>query len=184
MRIIKSIDSFIQKHGFLPLYEYKYSFKRFLYNFPPGKWWFLYRFHPKHAYDIVNLKLKPGYYDSNVRMFYAIFRIFEEHIEEAKNYTGGYDYIIGDDPDFDQYVSKREACEYKDWYLENRATYEDFYQAWHWWLKIGKNFESYQENLCYDKEKGTWDGVIEEKLNLESDAMILKIVTHIRTLWT
>ena len=177
------LNRWLKKHRSFPFYEYKYSFIRFLHNFPPGKWWFLYRFHPKHAYNIVDLKLKPGYYDSNIRMFYAIFRIFEEHIEESKDYIGGYDYIVGDNPDFDQYVNEKRDCDHKDWYFNNRSTYEDFYQAWHWWLKIGKDFESYQKNLCYDAEKGIWDDVLEEKLDQESDAMILKIVTHIRSLW-
>lgn len=176
--MINSIYYFLDKYIYMPIYKKRYIIKRFL-------WWFLYRFHPKHKYNIVNLGLKPNYYDQNTRMFYAIFRLFEDYIEEASRNIGGYDYVIGDDPDFDKYVNTKEKCDIciKSWYLDNRKVYEDFYQAWHWWLKIGKNFESYQEKLCYNKEKGTWDSVLEGELNLESDIMILKIVRHINSLW-
>lgn len=177
------VNNWFEKRGFQPLYEYEYSLREWLHDFPPGKWWLFYRFHPKHRYHIVDLKLKPRYYEQDTRIFYAIFRIFEEHVEEAVHRIQGYDYVTGNNPDFDAYVQNKIEEDSRTWYLKNRKVYEDFYQAWHWWLKIGKDFEAYQRKLCYDEEKGKWNGKLEEKLEREADTMILKVIRHRRCLW-
>jgi hypothetical protein len=64
------------------LSEWLYDFKthtrlgRFLRNV---KWAILHRI--THRYNIVHTRLKPGYYDNDIRMLYANFNLLVEYVE-------------------------------------------------------------------------------------------------------
>lgn len=48
------------------------------------KWWFLWRFHPRHRYHIVRTGLKPGYHDTDKRIEAAVITLFKACIEQDK----------------------------------------------------------------------------------------------------
>lgn len=56
-----------------------YPFVRF---FKDIKYWFVYRFDPRHRYHIVKTDLRPGYYDTDHRMFSACFSLLVEFVEK------------------------------------------------------------------------------------------------------
>lgn len=62
----------------------------------PGeiKTFFLWRFHPRHRYNIVKTGLRPGYYDADLRMEAAIVKLFVDYIEIEKPF----EYFETDDP--------------------------------------------------------------------------------------
>ena len=185
MEIISKIKNKIKDIKIYFKEDFKYDFLSFLHDFPPGKWWFCYRFVPKHRYNLVRLPLSPNYYDNNTRLFYAIFAIFEDHVNEAKEYIGGYDYIVGDDPDYDKYLAnKDDISEFTlQYYKINREVYEDFYIAWHWWIARGKNFDDFIEKECYDEGSKEYDFEKEEELKEEQRQMMLRVVNHWQSLW-
>ena len=186
MEIISKIKNKIEDIEIYFKEDFKYDFHSFLRNFPPGKWWFRYRFIPKHRYNLVRLPLPPAYYENDTRLFYAIFSIFEEHVNEAKEFIGGYDYIVGNDPDYDKYLENRDdldECTLQ-YYKINREIYEDFYKAWHWWDEKGRNIEDdYFWKECYDEESKEYNYEREEELREEQRQMMLKVVNHWRSLW-
>ena len=151
-------------------------------TFGDMKWWFCYRFIPKHKYNVVKLPLPPSFYENDERLFYAIFTIFEEHVNEAKGWHGGYDYVVGDDPDFDHYLIDKEE-DYIQHYEKNREIYEDFHIAWHWWNKVGKDFDNYRWSICYNKETKEYSFEKEEEVRKEQLEMMLRVVKHHRSLW-
>ena len=55
-----------------------YPVKRFLNDI---KYWFIYRFHPKHKYWLINTGLDYHYYDTDVRMLHACFHLLKEYVE-------------------------------------------------------------------------------------------------------
>lgn len=61
---------------------------RFLKNI---KYWFMYRFHPKHQYHIVKTGLKPGYYDIDIRMERAMISLLIEFVEQELPHNQFYD---------------------------------------------------------------------------------------------
>jgi hypothetical protein len=46
-----------------------------------AKYWFMWRFIPRHQYNIVRTGLKPGYYDEDTLMLHACFAILGRYIE-------------------------------------------------------------------------------------------------------
>lgn len=53
-------------------------------------WFFKYRFHPRHRYNIVRTDLKPGYHDLDSRMLHAVFALICEYVEISLGaYKGG-----------------------------------------------------------------------------------------------
>jgi hypothetical protein len=185
MEIISRIKNKIKDIKLYFKEDFKYDFRHFIYNFPPGKWWFCYRFVPKHRYNIVRLPLTPGYYENDMRLFYAIFAIFEDHVNEAKEIIGGYDYIVGNDSDYDNYLKTKEDEDEHTliYYKINRNTYEDFHKAWHWWNTRGKNFDDIIWKECYDEGSKEYDFEKEEELKEEQRQMMLRVVNHWQSLW-
>ena len=55
-----------------------YPTKRF---FNDIKYWFIYRFHPKHRYHVVDTGLAPGYYDKDYLILHSVFNILKEYVE-------------------------------------------------------------------------------------------------------
>ena len=185
MGIVSTVKNRLNEIKLYFKHEFKYDFHLFLYNFPPGKWWFCYRFVPKHRYNIVRLPLPPKYYENDMRLFYAIFAIFEDHVNEAKEIIGGYDYIVGDDPDYDNYLANRDDLNKYDlqYYEIRRDIYEDFYKAWHWWNTRGKNFNDIIWKECYDEDSKEYNNEREEELDEEQRQMMLRVVNHWQSLW-
>jgi len=188
------IDKELRDHGYDALWEYKYRFLKKLDHLFEFRWKLYYRFLPSHQYHIVRLGLKPDYYETDTRLFYAIFRIFEEHLNEAKEIVIGYDYVVGDNPDFDAYLTSLidedkvlKNDDTIDYLKRNRKVFEDFHEAWDYWLRIGKDYEEYENHLC-GAVAGTPRNLVKryrlsEKLNKEKVAMCLKIIRHLNFMW-
>jgi hypothetical protein len=50
------------------------------------KYWFLYRFHPRHRYHVLKLTDRKGYSDPRHRMIHAVMRCMEEYVDELRNW--------------------------------------------------------------------------------------------------
>ena len=46
-----------------------------------AKWWVLWRFHPRHRYNVVKTGLPPGYYDAPEAMLHACFSLLKDYVE-------------------------------------------------------------------------------------------------------
>lgn len=46
------------------------------------KYWVLYRTTRRHAYHVVRTDLKPGYYDTDIRMLHAMMTLMVQFVEE------------------------------------------------------------------------------------------------------
>ena len=54
-----------------------------------AKWWLLHRLVPRHRYHIIRTGLKPGYYDPDWRITFAVFEIvaeFKHHVDGLINW--------------------------------------------------------------------------------------------------
>lgn len=49
------------------------------------KWWFFYRFHPRHRYHVVHTGLSPRYYDPATRMETAIVAMFMHWVDHPRS---------------------------------------------------------------------------------------------------
>lgn len=49
-----------------------------------GFWALQHRFNPRHRYNVIYLKLKPGYYDPDTRLKHAIFEEVVHYVETAQ----------------------------------------------------------------------------------------------------
>jgi len=48
------------------------------------KYWFMYRLCKKHRYQLIDTGLKPGYYDTDTRMFHGLFNLMKEFCEQEQ----------------------------------------------------------------------------------------------------
>jgi len=104
-------------------------------------WWVQYRINPKHKFTTIKLKkLKPGYYDPDALIFYAMFEIFEGFMKRQLtdpqivweyNESHFTDWMIEDDPEGVQ----RE--------IESRnALWKEMNEIYDWWVNVYPNRES------------------------------------------
>jgi hypothetical protein len=101
------------------------------------KWWILHRFHPKHKYNVIKLKLEPGYYDWDVRIIHATFELFSEWMEcNECEYPEGFDEIeswwirVRDDDDFWFKVGFEDNEEYKEFIDHYKFLVDNIFHLW------------------------------------------------------
>jgi hypothetical protein len=95
------------------------------------KYWFLYRFHPRHHYNIVRTGLPPGYYDKDVLLLHACFNLLKDFVEREKP--------------FDHFDIEAESR--KDIWIEIRSLYD-------WWTKIrpARGDGIFEQHGAWDQE--------------------------------
>jgi len=89
------------------------------------KWAILHRFHPRHQYNIVRTRLKPGYYDPDTQMFEAVFGLLCDYVENNIKWD-----VINWEGDEPRAKAWKEMNELVHWYKEvypNR--YKEFEKA-------------------------------------------------------
>ena len=75
----KQCDKFVPESFF---YEMFYQISNVFHKIRNGVYWFAYRFVSEYQYNIVRLKeLKPGYYNPDTRILYAMMQILTDYVE-------------------------------------------------------------------------------------------------------
>lgn len=150
------------------------------------KYWFYYRYVPRHKYYLVDTKLEPGYYEQDYRMLHACFALLEEHYHEAKNHCE---------------ISDEEEALYHWWKVERPANHEKEEQ-WMRRLYDGKHLsttpvsidEENPANSLYEihtpkfdeEEAKDYDDYLafRTKVDKDDNVMLKRLVEIRRELWT
>lgn len=170
------------------------------------KWWFIWRFHPEHQYNVVKIDLKSGYYNVDTRMLHACFSLLVEFIE--KEHEGREDFLKNIEgikkeyPNDHQHwtISKEEAMALYDWWKVQRPSDH---------AANDKEFSEYYKNVetVFEKEfnpNGTArafsrirsvDRNVEKKprgyfqdqenaLDMKDEEMLIRLMKIRQSLWT
>ncbi len=99
-------------------------------------WWWelIHRLHPRHKYHIIRTGLKPGYWDPDTRITFAVFNIAEEFVDGTK------DVVNWDDNEGhkDAWAKLTAAV---DWWRKNKLKI----------LDVDANLTKEAEKLCEDR---------------------------------
>ena len=137
-----------------------YPVKRF---FRDIKCWFLYRFHPKHRYNLVDTGLPPGYYDKDYLMLHACFHLLKTFVEGELGGIEKLDY-------WDTVSFKVSGCCSKKELDALRKRDKEIKDLYLWW------------NKRVNREVGTWKD--EVKHNDEDEKMLCRLMKIRLFLWT
>lgn len=106
-------------------------------------WWVQHRFNPKHRYNIVRLtRLEPGYYDPDMRLFYAMFEVFEDFMkDQLKDPHVVWEYSESDFPEF---MLKEEPESVKEEIESRNARWKEMNEIYDWWVN---DYQTREDNL-------------------------------------
>lgn len=131
------------------------------------KYWFVYRFDPRHRYHVVKTNLRPGYYDVDYRMFHCCFALLVFFVEKEcggvhtffswENMTAG-----------DQGFSQRELNSVK-------KKDKDVRDLYFWYTLDRPNRQDADINSLYETQRA---------YDKEDQEMLLKLISIREGLWT
>lgn len=110
------------------------------------KYWFLYRFHPKYRYHILNLKEYTGYgwCDVDSRMVCACFKLFEQFVEKENGLQvlrWQFEDNTGKPIDW-HFDDKEQEAEYL---AGRKEQYLNMARIYYWWKGIRRRVEEKEE---------------------------------------
>ena len=108
------------------------------------KYWFYYRFHPKHKYHIIKTNLKPGYYDTDHRLLHGCMSLLCEFVEVECGGVSDLERKIVNSLNL-SYDSEEERDSMKS------SIISDFkiIAIYNWWKKEKPNNEKRKDELTY-----------------------------------
>ena len=122
-----------------------YPVKRF---FSDIKHWFLYRFHPKHRYHLVDTGLAPGYYDKDYLMLCACFNLLKHYVEDE---LGGVEKLGY----WETVTFEKSGCGSKKELTILRKRDKEILDLYIWWTKVfpaRKRDSNWQQEAEYSKQ--------------------------------
>jgi hypothetical protein len=140
-------------------------------------WAFRYRFDPRHKYNILKTGLKPGYYDPDMQILYAVMNSFATWVET--NDALDSKIILAQEPVF-------EETETEDYYQSRKESFDDFREAYRLWLKFERDPLGYSDRVCFTKNehgKLEYNGDLAQEIKDESVKMVGLVVKHLNHLW-
>lgn len=156
-------------------------------------WWaILHRFHPSHRYHVIKTGLRPGYYDTDIRMLESWMALLVEHVEigeegEAKLAEGieclkqdrAEALAAGEDwraPSDGQIECDEEALSVYRWWKHERPAL---------WAKHEEYFNGYFQRSRAEREAGALKHhEDEEALHDVDQVMLARLLKIRRGLWT
>lgn len=144
-----------------------YPIKNF---FKDIKYWFMYRFHPKHKYHLVDTKLLPGYYDADYRMLHVCFSLLVDYVNLE---IGGVDKL-----DFWSTINnwkKAGLCSKKE-LIRLQKEHKEIKDLYLWWTQTKTNRKELPGQENYFE--------IAQKYDSEDQKMLHKLINVRMRLWT
>lgn len=143
------------------------------------KWKIYHRFIPRYQYNIIRTSLKPGYYDPDMRILYAVMDIASKFVEDTKDTI--------------------------DWNDNQRLqeVHEDLTSVHKWWTEerpaIIQRIDSIYESMVEDDDEDLWDGdhpaklerrrlmtlagELDDTLKIQQTIMLIKVCRHLPYMW-
>ena len=140
-------------------------------------WALRHRFDPRHRYNILKTGLPPGYYDPDQQILYAVMTAFAQWAET--NHALDSEIILAENTGFED----PETAKY---YQERKESFDDFREAYHMWLRYGRDPQKYREEVCFARrENGTLDYNfdLDQEIKKESARMVCLVAKHLTHLW-
>ena len=151
-----------------------YYFKRRLMT---PVYWFCHRFVKKHKYNVIYTGLQPGYYDCDTRLFYGVFKPFEEYMEfqlSPDSHVKWW-YTPEEIEKELEHVYEEEKASHREWFIERNTIWAELYNIYEWW----KDYPN--------KEKACWKAkdifAVEEALFQEANEKMKRIIELRTYLW-
>ena len=148
-----------------------------------AKWALLHRFHPKHRYNILKPRsLKPGYYDSDMRILHACMDELSEFVEWNKKNN----WIEWSGDEKHQHAWSEMMAIYK-WWNKDRAVVEKnsdkMLSKWHTAFNRDGGFDaktrSKKTNKLSDEHQR-----LEELVHSTDETMLIRLMKIRRFMWT
>jgi hypothetical protein len=142
-------------------------------------WWLRHRFVKKHKYNVIYTGLEPGYYDCDTRIFYGVFKPFEEYMEfqlSDKSHVKWW-YTPEEIENELEYVPEKEKEAHRQWFIDRNTIWAELLGIYKWW----KDYPN-KEAACW--EVGVKDPLDkEEALYKEASEKMKRIIELRNYLW-